>query len=63
MAVIGIDGIDEGRYSTPTLTTIEPDKGAIARTALQLLFDRITDDSREPRQIVTPHTLRIRRSA
>ncbi|TDD71234.1 LacI family transcriptional regulator [Jiangella aurantiaca] len=63
VAVIGIDDIDEGRYSTPTLTTITPDKVAIARTALELLFDRIADGSREPRQIVVPHSLTVRRSA
>jgi LacI family transcriptional regulator, repressor for deo operon, udp, cdd, tsx, nupC, and nupG len=62
VAVIGIDGIDEGRYSMPTLTTIEPDKVAIATTALELLFDRISDGTREPRQVVVPHTLTMRRS-
>jgi LacI family transcriptional regulator, repressor for deo operon, udp, cdd, tsx, nupC, and nupG len=62
VAVIGIDGIDEGRYSMPTLTTIEPDKVAIATTALELLFDRISDGTREPRQVVVPHTLPMRRS-
>ena len=63
VAIIGIDDIDEGRYSTPTLTTITPDKVAIARTALDLLFDRIADGSREPRQVVTSHSLTVRRSA
>lgn len=63
VAVIGIDDIDDGRYSTPTLTTVAPDKAAIARTALELLLDRIADGTRGPRQVVIPHTLTIRRSA
>ncbi|WP_419992589.1 LacI family DNA-binding transcriptional regulator [Streptomyces boninensis] len=63
VAVVGHDDIDEGRYSHPTLTTVSPDKEAIARAALDVLFDRITEGTREPRQVVIPHTLTVRGSA
>ena len=63
VAVIGIDDIDDGRYSNPTLTTIAPDKAEIARTALGLLLDRIADGGRGARQVVAAHRLEVRRSA
>ncbi|GIM96197.1 LacI family DNA-binding transcriptional regulator [Paractinoplanes toevensis] len=43
VAVIGFDGIEEGEFHTPTLSTIRPDKAEIARLALALLERRITD--------------------
>lgn len=39
VAVIGFDDIEEGRYSSPTLTSVSPDKAAIARAALDLVLD------------------------
>jgi hypothetical protein len=33
VAVAGFDDIEEGRYSTPTLTSLAPDKRGIAATA------------------------------
>lgn len=39
VAVIGIDDIEEGRYSVPSLSTVAPDKRAIAETAIALLLD------------------------
>jgi DNA-binding LacI/PurR family transcriptional regulator len=41
IAVVGFDDIEDGRYSTPTLTTISPDKERIARTAVDLLVGRL----------------------
>ncbi|WP_074309070.1 LacI family DNA-binding transcriptional regulator [Micromonospora cremea] len=41
VAVIGIDDVEEGRFSTPTLTTIAPDKEAIGRLAVRRLVARI----------------------
>ncbi len=41
VAVVGIDDIEDGRYSTPTLTTISPDKAEIARIAVDFLLARV----------------------
>jgi DNA-binding LacI/PurR family transcriptional regulator len=43
VAVVGFDDIDEARYSVPPLTTIEPGREQIARTAVDLLVRRITE--------------------
>lgn len=41
VAVIGFDNIDEGRFSLPSLTTVDPGRNEIAETAVQLLAERI----------------------
>ncbi|MEV3856325.1 LacI family DNA-binding transcriptional regulator [Streptomyces sp. NPDC050095] len=41
VAVVGFDDIAEGRFGAVTLTTISPDKQAIARLAVQSLLDRL----------------------
>ncbi|MGV9253077.1 LacI family DNA-binding transcriptional regulator [Streptomyces sp. NPDC003697] len=41
VAVAGFDDIEDGRYSTPTLTTVSPDKEEIARVAVQMLDQQI----------------------
>ncbi|GAB2794921.1 LacI family DNA-binding transcriptional regulator [Amycolatopsis magusensis] len=48
IALIGYDDIEEGRYSNPTISTISPDKAAIATTAVERLVRRIA--SAEPPQ-------------
>ncbi|GEL98356.1 LacI family DNA-binding transcriptional regulator [Cellulomonas terrae] len=40
VAVIGFDAIDEGRYSNPTLTTIDPGRAQIPRDAVRLIDER-----------------------
>jgi DNA-binding LacI/PurR family transcriptional regulator len=52
VAVVGFDDLDEARYSLPSLTTIDPGREQIARTAVEVLVDRIahTDES-APREI------------
>ncbi|MFT4030177.1 MAG: LacI family DNA-binding transcriptional regulator [Protaetiibacter sp.] len=41
VAIIGFDDVDEGRYSSPSLTTIDPGRREIARLAVDLLLERI----------------------
>lgn len=41
VALIGYDDIEEGRYSNPTISTVSPDKVAIASTAVERLLRRI----------------------
>jgi DNA-binding LacI/PurR family transcriptional regulator len=41
VAVIGFDDIEDGRFSTPTLSTVSPDTGRIAQLAVDLLAERL----------------------
>lgn len=53
-AVIGFDDLDETRYTLPTLSTVDPGRTEIARTALQLLMQRINGtETSPPQQIET----------
>lgn len=63
IAVVGFDDIEDGRYSYPRLTTIAPDKAAIADGALRLLLDRIDGDTTAAREIIAPVELKIRESS
>ncbi|WP_426502170.1 LacI family DNA-binding transcriptional regulator [Dactylosporangium sp. McL0621] len=64
VAVAGYDGIDDGRFSIPTLTTIEPDIERLATLAVELLAERIGGGAdRPPRECLVPHRLTIRESA
>jgi DNA-binding LacI/PurR family transcriptional regulator len=51
VAVIGIDDIEDGRFSTPTLSTIAPDKGAVAHESVRLLQRRLDDPAAETKQV------------
>lgn len=62
IAVIGIDGIQEGEYSSPTLTTIAPDKTQIARSAVSTLLAIIEDTAPPPADSKAPYRLVIRES-
>ena len=64
VAVVGFDDIEDGRYSCPSLTTISPDKWAIAGRALALLAERLDGDrSGSARDVVVPHSLILRESS
>ena len=54
--VIGFDNLVEGEYSTPSLSTIDPDSAGMARMAVKLLVQRIAgaSSSREPTEYVSP---------
>ncbi|KAA8818705.1 LacI family transcriptional regulator [Bifidobacterium rousetti] len=45
VAVIGFDGINEGTYSVPSLTTIATDMPDLARKAVGLLLERLDEDA------------------
>jgi DNA-binding LacI/PurR family transcriptional regulator len=64
IAVVGFDDIEEGRYSVPTLTTIAPDKSAIARHAVELLAQRLHQEgSPATQEITVAYTLQVRESS
>jgi DNA-binding LacI/PurR family transcriptional regulator len=41
MGLAGFDGLEEARYRVPTLTTVAPDLGQMARSAVDALIERI----------------------
>jgi len=62
VAVVGFDDIEDGRYGRPSLTTVSPDKEAIAEAAMDALARRIGGDGSAPRRILAPHRLMERES-
>lgn len=64
VAVIGFDDIEEAQYSSPTLSSIAPGREQIARTAVELLRDRIArgDGAGAPRTVVADFTVVARES-
>lgn len=52
VAVIGFDGIAEGRFCVPTLSTIEVDREEIASKAVDLVVRRIESREQEFRPVV-----------
>lgn len=68
IAVIGFDGLEEGEYSAPSLSTVAPDKRAIAQGAVDTLIARIEargtgSQGAEPQDVVIPFELVIRESS
>jgi DNA-binding LacI/PurR family transcriptional regulator len=64
VAVIGFDDIDEARYSSPTLTTVAAGREQIARTAVELLRQRIDGTAPGPyREVVADYSIVVRESA
>lgn len=66
IAVAGFDDIEEGRFATPSLTTVRPDKVGIVQAALQLLSARLgaqgTDDDLGSRRATPGFELIVRSS-
>jgi len=63
VAVVGFDDIEDGRYSTPTVSTVAPDKAAIARTAVERLLLRLSSTEAVPGvEVQAAHRLIVRES-
>jgi DNA-binding LacI/PurR family transcriptional regulator len=69
VAVVGVDDIEDGRWSVPTLTTIRPDKARLAQLAVDLLAEHIDHQpdgrlaaGRAPRELEAPFDLVARES-
>lgn len=63
IAIVGIDDIEDGRFATPSLSTIAPDKEFLARQSVDLLVERIGDREGAVRELVAPHRLVVRESS
>lgn len=62
VALIGYGDLDDGRFSTPSMTTIAPDPLSLARNAVDLVVSRLAGDARERRAIAVPVAL-VRRES
>ncbi len=63
VAVIGIDDIEDGRFANPRLTTIAPDKEAIAAQAVDIVLSRVAGSTTPVAELVIGHRLQVRESA
>ncbi|MGF6822051.1 DNA-binding LacI/PurR family transcriptional regulator [Microbacterium sp. ZKA21] len=65
VAVVGFDGLDEAEYSIPSLTTVDPGREWIARTAVTTLLERIGagDEKPAPRTRLADYRILERESA
>jgi DNA-binding LacI/PurR family transcriptional regulator len=63
VAVVGWDDVEDGRYSTPTLTTISPAKHQIASLAVDFLAARLGEGrTAPPREATADFSLEVRES-
>jgi DNA-binding LacI/PurR family transcriptional regulator len=52
IALIGFDDVDDVRYSVPTISSVDPGRDEIARTAVGLLVERIAGTTEPFRRVV-----------
>lgn len=66
IAIAGFDDLPEGRYMTPSLTTISPDLEFLARESVELLLRRMSQDQADEQpdaaEVQVPWRLVIRES-
>ncbi|MFI7145190.1 LacI family DNA-binding transcriptional regulator [Nonomuraea sp. NPDC050022] len=60
--VMGFDDIQDGRFATPTLSTVAPDKAQIAQAAVDLLAERLSGGTEKAHEVCVPHRLAFRES-
>ncbi|MEP7178822.1 MAG: LacI family DNA-binding transcriptional regulator [Pseudonocardiales bacterium] len=64
VAVVGFDDIEECLYTAPALSSVSPDKEAIAQTAIDLLIQRMgATTAMEPQEVFPPYRLAVRASS
>jgi len=63
IAIVGWDDTVDGRYCSPTLSTVSPDLEFLADATLDALIRRIEGDRGPGRTVVVPHQLIIRDSS
>jgi LacI family repressor for deo operon, udp, cdd, tsx, nupC, and nupG len=63
VAVVGFDDVEGSEFATPSLTSVRPDKAAIASEALDLLIERGRGSEAAPRDVRVGHRLIVRESS
>lgn len=63
VAVVGYDDTPDAPFTSPSLTSISPDKQTLARTALDLLAERVGGYDGDPRVREVPYELAVRQSS
>lgn len=63
IAVIGMDNVPEGSYANPPLSTIAPDKQALAHLAVSLLAERVAGRRTAPAETFYPSFALIARTS
>jgi DNA-binding LacI/PurR family transcriptional regulator len=64
VAVVGFDDIEEGRFAVPSLSSIAPDKPAIARQAVEHLARRLDLGAEwQPEEVRIGYSLQVRESS
>lgn len=62
LAVVGVDGIDFGRYTAPELTTVDHPRAELGRLAVEMLFAVLDGGRPDPMEVVLPVRLLVRES-
>lgn len=57
VALVGFDNIDEGRFSVPSMSSVDPGRDQIAEVAVDLLLERIREkgETTPPRQVLADY--------
>ena len=63
LAVVGFDDVEDCLFTTPSLTSVRPDKKRLAAVALELLIARIDGGSGPARDVRVDHELVVRESS
>jgi LacI family transcriptional regulator, repressor for deo operon, udp, cdd, tsx, nupC, and nupG len=63
LAIIGFDDIEEGRYHTPSITTVAPNKRELARRAVAMLLRQVETPGAEQSHQLIEHQLIVRESS
>jgi len=63
VGVVGWDDIEEAAYSTPSLSSVRPDKAAIADTAVERLLSQIAGGPADAAEVLCGYELRVRESS
>ena len=63
VGVVGWDDVEESAYSTPSLTSVRPDKAAIAVAAVELLLAQIAGEPVDELEVLCGYSLVVRESS